>query len=112
MLPHSNATLTKVAGGGTSEDYDAPAGADTQKWAGRVGVYVQERTERVTVQAGSDVIVGRVAVVPAGLPVTFEQGDTLTLDFRGATVTETVRAIATRAMPGVLGTTRLVLEDA
>lgn len=111
-LPQSNATLTRVAGGGTSEDFDVPAGADADKWAGKMGVYVQERTERLTHDRASDVIVERVVVVPASLPVEFAQGDTLTLDRDGEVVTEDVRAVARRELPGVPGTVRLVLEDA
>lgn len=42
LLP--NATLTKIAGGGTSEGYRDEEGPDAAKWTGESPVHVSDRT--------------------------------------------------------------------
>jgi hypothetical protein len=113
ILPEPNATLTKVQAGGFSEDYDRPAGADpTTKFSGSEGVYLRERTESTDTPAGQDVVMTRSVVARSELAVEWAQGDTLTLTYRSATVTEKVKIVERHQLGDSLpGTVRLILED-
>jgi hypothetical protein len=110
-LPVSNATLTRVQGGGGSEDYDTGPTGGADKWAGATGVYVNDRTNRVTSAERSSVIVSRTVVVAAELRVDWQVGDTLSFTWRRIAEQGSVRAIEISAVPGLPGTVRLTLED-
>lgn len=91
ILPQRNAQLLSVARGGTSEDFDAPAGADASVWAGRRDVYFGRR--RATLTEGNALNQTQISyvIVPGDLGVQFKTGDTLTLK-QGADIwTEEVR---------------------
>jgi hypothetical protein len=51
LPPLVNATLTKIEGGGFVDDYRDGEGADTTKWTGESGCYVEEK---VGLQRGLD----------------------------------------------------------
>lgn len=111
----ANATLTGIADGGFSEDYDQPAGSTTAKWTGSLPVYYSERTERLAATStgtstqsavATDVIVSR-SVTIFQPPLTIEQGDIVTIDLDGEIISGSVRAVARRAITVVVQ-----LEDA
>ena len=112
-LPQTNAILTGVTGGGSSEDWDTPAGAGDNEWTGSAKVYYQEKREWVTGQQADDVL-SRILYVETSLRdwtrgeiVTFRVGS-------GPEQTGKIRMIERRELPGVgsLASTRLTLEDA
>src|SRR5262249_55740258 len=81
--PLVNATLTKIAGGGSIEDYDAVAGPDTERWSGAAPAYLDD--ELFTVQSGADVSEvqrSRLVVAVTGGELA-QPGDTLTFSYRG-----------------------------
>lgn len=99
-LPQSNATLTKVARGGTSEDYDAPAGADAAAWEGVTACYIGER--RATMTEGQ--VLNRERIEYAIVPGTIEvrTGDTITFTRDGGTPeSRDVRAVKAPALRGI-----------
>lgn len=100
-LPQRNATLTKVARGGTSEDYDAPEGADPTAWEGSSDCYVGER--RATLTEGR--VLNRERVVYALVPGTLDVrvGDTITYrrDDAGEPESRDVRAVKAPALTGL-----------
>lgn len=107
MIAQANAQLVAIAGGGTSEDYDTAAGADTAKWAGRAPAYLVDRV-RTSVEGGRlDVVKETFVVVSPGLPI--ETGDTLTLRQGADTITRVVRDVEEHR---VAGTARLQLWPA
>jgi hypothetical protein len=111
-LPMPNATLMKVSGGGTSEDYDSPAGSDTTKWTGLEGVYLNEATERRGGAEASSIVITRSVIVLADVSVDWKIGDTVELERDDAEmVKEPIRAIQRTEYPGAPGVVRLHLED-
>ena len=90
-VPLVNATLTQIAGGGSSEDYDSPAGADTARWSGTADAYVDEHMEsQVTGQSLDAIDVTRL-VVPLTPGSQAQRGDTVTYTYGGQTVSRTVQ---------------------
>lgn len=119
ILPVRNATILKIAGGGTSEDYDEPAGADTAKWEGR-------RDAQLLEQALSDVEPGpgrpggsgsgaaldelvRTRLIFDAALATVVPGDSVTFRHRGVVATREVLTVVT---PEPLGTVHVTLVDA
>lgn len=113
-LPQSNATLTRVTGGATTEDFDRPAGDGSPLWEGEERVYWQEKRER-TFGAEQDVIQRRSLIVQTGLRQ-WTNGETATITPDGGeTITCRVQTVEARSLPGVpagLQTTRLTMEAA
>jgi len=106
MLPKTNARLTRIAGGGTLEDFDEQAGPDTDRWAGEVSAYVVERVLSEVASGRLDEAKKTYLIVPHGIPV--ELGDTVSYVFEGAATQRQVKVIERHAL---VGTTRLHLED-
>lgn len=79
ILPQTNARLVAVARGGSSEDYDAPEGADGAVWNGDADAYFGRR--RATLTEGNALNQTQVSyvIVPGDLGFDFKTGDTLTL---------------------------------
>jgi hypothetical protein len=114
-----NATVTRVAGAGTSDDWDRAPGAGAEKWAGEARAYYREATERVPGDGSTDVFVRRELVLEVDdvLAMALDTDDvlTFTVDGRPGTRTGTARTIPTPTLAGVpsaLRTSRVVLEDA
>jgi hypothetical protein len=114
VLPQTNARLTKVAGGGTSEDYDVPEGADDAKWEGDADAYYQEKRERVSAGGDTDLVLRRALIVETDLGIDFEEGDTVAFTLSVGDRTGKVQVIERRELAGMgpLATTRLTLEVA
>lgn len=83
-LPQRNATLTRIASGGTSEDYDQPAGADTTVWQGEADAWFHDRvglnlgTGGVAGSGEADLIRRTYIVVPGELAEMVGPGVALT----------------------------------
>jgi hypothetical protein len=113
LPPIRNATLTAVAGAGSSDDYDATGDVGLTKWAGAERVFWSEDAGRDANGTEVNVIVGRSMVVEAGLPVAWKIGDVVTVHRDGyQTQTATVRHVATTTNPLFPGVTRLIMENA
>lgn len=91
-LPQRNAILTAIAGGGTTEDYDSPAGADDPKWEGEADAWVHD-----SARAGSDLGGGfnlvktTWVVIPGELAPFVAMGDSVSLERDGVASTREVR---------------------
>ena len=89
--PLTNATLTKIAGGGTMEDYDSTAGAETTRWQGSREVMVTsqlitsadgvEISENEITRMSLDYDVGSLAL----------RDDTVTFVVNGTTMNRQIR---------------------
>lgn len=89
--PLANATLTSIAGGGTSEDYDTGPGADTARWTGSVDAYLQERLEAQVAGQQLDAVDVSRLVVPLAEGLNARRGDTVTYSYGGETFSRTVQ---------------------
>ncbi len=108
IFPVTNARLTLVAGGGFTEDYGLPEGADTTRWTGDVGAYVTDRVlEQVNGNSADQVRVTRLTI-PANLGLEVNTGDSVTWSQYGTVRTRRVRNIEDHT---VTGTIRLNLWD-
>lgn len=115
MLPQSNARLTKIESSGTRKDWELPAGAGAEKWAGDVDAYYTEKRERVTAGGDSDVIVRRMLIVETRHVEALDNDDLITFTYAGAEQISSVQLIERRDladMPADLRTARLTLADA
>jgi hypothetical protein len=110
MIPQSNALLTEVAGGGSSEDWNTGAGAGTVLWSGSTPAYFTESRER-SFGPTDDVLIRRSLIVETDLR-TWSEGEEATFTHRGTEYVGKVQLIEARSLPGVgsLATTRLTLE--
>lgn len=118
MPPQTNATVTAVAGGGSSGDWDRPAVPGGAKWSGVVRAYYREATERIAATGGVDVAVKRELIVDtADLAATGLDTDdvvTFRVDSAAADSTGTARAIRRGELGGIdraLQTSKITLED-
>jgi hypothetical protein len=78
-LPAANATITRIAGGGVSEDFDRPAGPDTVRWQGEADAYRSQRTEQVARVDTLDIVTTTTVVVPIDIAQLVQIGDTISL---------------------------------
>lgn len=92
VIPVGNVTLTKIAGGGSSEDYDAPEGADPERWSGSEPAYLNE--EVLTDLAGGELnqVSRSQLTYPRSLPVA-HRDDVLTYTQDGNSVTRRVQGV-------------------
>ena len=104
VLPLVNATLTKIAGGGTTEDYDTAAGTDTQRLAGSEDAYVVEDLLSEVSYGRLDQVEFTLVVVLLAVGALVLRGDTISFDHAGQTRSRTVRAVEQRRL---MGTVRL-----
>lgn len=108
VVPATNATLTSVAGGGTTEDYDQPAGTDTTRWTGSTGIYVvEELLTQLRDGSSVDELNHTRLYLPLDVGGVVQRGDTLTYD-RGGTQTRIARTVAVHDFVGLAVVT---LED-
>lgn len=108
-LPARNATLTRVAGAGYSEDYDQPASPDTPRWEGAADALLAERVEETVNGRQVDELRVSTVVVPFDLARLVEINDTLTLIDRLGT--ERARTVRQVRLNRFAGTGRVWLED-
>jgi hypothetical protein len=110
-LPLANARLTKVAGGGASEDFDQPAGAAAAKWSGDEDAYLVEKLVNSVTPQGLDQLRQDYLVIPAGLAGNVTTDDQVTYLRASDNVTATRKVKQIENHP-VAGTCRLYLWDA
>jgi hypothetical protein len=80
-LPQRNATLVGIGGGGTSEDYDSPAGADTPTWEGEADAWVHDSTRQASdLSGGLNLVKTTYVVLPGELSRYLSNGDTITFE--------------------------------
>jgi hypothetical protein len=109
-LIFTNATLTRIAAPGTSDDYDVAGTPGTARWTGSVGVTIR-RDPIVEVQGAQALNVIRTTrmEVPYDIGSVIEHNDAVTYTYEGETWTRRVDDI-TRARE--VGRVRVELEDA
>lgn len=109
-LIFTNATLTRIAAPGTSDDYDVPGTPGADRWTGSVGVTIR-RDPIVEIQGNQALNVVRTTrmEVPYGVGSVIEHNDALTYTHEGQTWTRRVDDI-TRARE--VGRVRIELEPA
>lgn len=108
MLPVTNAQLLTIAGGGPSEDYDTPAGADTIRWQGMTGIYVVDELVRSYGPGRVDDVRRTSFVAPARAARGIASGDTVTFRYQDV---EHVRTVQDVRITEIAGTARIVLRD-
>lgn len=89
-LAQHNAHLTRIAGGGTSEDYDQPAGSDTARWTGSEEAHVTELVVEQVDGTGLNQVKETRVLIPSTVQVVPDTGDTVTYSVNG---TETSREV-------------------
>lgn len=99
ILPQTNARLTAIKRGGTSEDYDAAGGNDTSVWTGDVDAYYGKRRATFSEASVLNKATIQYVIVPGDLGIDFAIGDTLTLGRGSSTWTVEVREFNDRELP-------------
>lgn len=122
MLEQTNATVLRVAGSSTGENFDGPAAAGADKWVAPDGelpnAYLRERRDRLTTPGGQQRSLDRLLIVETGTPaVDWRSGDIVTFSYRGEQQVATVRLVDRHDVddpdiPADLQTSRLTLETA
>jgi hypothetical protein len=108
VIPVANASLTAIAGGGFTDDYDLDATADgTVRWSGDAPAYLVRRRDERARGRTSDIVVDEFLVVDDELGKLVQDGDTVTFEFE--TVTENRQVSLVQRHP-VAGTCRLTFE--
>lgn len=109
-LVWTNGTLTRITATGTTDDYDVPGAAGTDRWTGSVGITVR-RDPIVEVQGAQalNVVRSTRVEVPYDVGRLIAQNDTLTYTYEDTTWTRRVDDI-TRAQ--IVGRVRVELEPA
>lgn len=113
MPAQENATLTRIAGAGTDEDWDEPGEPGDEKWAGEVGAYYSEKRERVFGGGDQDVVLRRTLIVSHDAVTELDNDDLVTFTYAGSQQTAKVSLIERRDLAGLppsVRTTRLTLE--
>lgn len=108
-LVYTNATLTKITAVGTSDDYDEPAVAGTDRWTGSVGVTVRGPRLEVLTDGRIDEVIKTSVEIPYDVGVQVVRGDKLTYSYESATHARVAGTIV-HAEPA--GRVRVLLEDA
>lgn len=118
MPPQVNATILKVTGQGTADDWDRPAAAGADKWNGRVRAYYREATDRAVVENAVNVLVRRELILDvADLDLMgLDTDDTITFRADNASADDAgqAKAIRTARLAGVprgLQTAKVTLDD-
>lgn len=119
-VPQQNATITAVAGAGTSDDWDRPGGAGAAKWEGARRAYYRASTTREVGAAGAtDIVTKRELIVAVEWVLTtgLDLDDVITFRVDGDTTDSTGTAQAVpraqlATIPGRLQTSRIRLENA
>lgn len=117
MPPQVNAELTRVTGSTAGESFDGPGPLGPVKWDGSEGVYFRTRRDRQREQAGGDVILDRLLIVDATVPIDWRIGDGVEFTKDGQGDTGTVRQVQRATIddpdiPPELQTVRITLDPA
>lgn len=119
MPPQANVTVTRVTGGGRGDDWDRPAAAGPQKWAGAARAYYRETTDRVTGGGRLDVFLRRELIVDTAdvEAMDLDTDDVITWRVDGSSVDSVGKAkfIPRKKLAGIprgLQTSKVVLTDA
>lgn len=116
--PQTNATVTRVAGAGVADDWDRPAQAGADKFAGAERAYFRRRGDRVASGGRVDVLERDELVVEVAWvrTVGLDTDDVITYvldDAPDAPLTASPQAIPVKALAGIpagLQTSRIALE--
>lgn len=111
MLPQTNARLLSIQSDGTSEDWEAAAGAGTPKWSGNADAYVIEKVRTSFSQNEGalikfreiQIIVSAAMLDAVGDPLDILTGDIVTWMKRGQTHTRRVMDYTDADMPELPG---------
>lgn len=119
MPAQANATVTRIAGAGVADDWDAPAAAGGNKWVGEVRGYYRESLDRVPSGGGVSVLKRRELILDyadvKAMGLDTDDVITFRVDGDAADSTGTAQTIPRRELGGVprgLQTSRIVLADA
>ena len=107
-LPATNAVLTKIAGGGFSEDFDQGDATENVKWLGSEDAYLVEKVASSVTGQGLEQARIDYLILPYSVAQPITVGDIVTYAQGAAPVSRKVRTIETHK---IAGTTRLYLWD-
>lgn len=116
MPPQTNATITKVAGAGTRDDWDRPAAAGPDKWLGEVRGYYSEKLRRLVVDGATQIVNARTLVLDTtdfdGMALDTDDVVTFTPDGQAQSTgqAQAISRAALDAIPRELQTTRIELD--
>ena len=104
LLPHANATVTKVtASGGQGDGWEGPT-AGAARWEGEADAFVRDTRRREQNGDRTEFVDVRLVSLPEGVPV--EASDTLTLTYRDEEIeVPALAVIRHQPPPGVPGGT-------
>lgn len=108
-LAQHNARLTKIAGGGFSEDGSFTAGSDTARWTGSVLAHVTETTLEQVDGNGLNQVKETRVLIPSTVNVVPATGDTVTYTLNGTEYNRDVQQVEDHS---ALGFYRLLFWDA
>ncbi len=116
MLPLTNATLTQIAGGGHTEDWDRGPGADLIRWSGAADAYVTEKSTTTIITEGAKDVYPSLTeakltriVVDSSVGNLVQKGDTITFTWNNQTGIQ--RQVDNTQTYTLFGTTRLWLRE-
>ena len=108
-LPSHNATLTSIAPDGYTADWTSTATTAAATWTGTADAWVRDDRRNVYTNGAASTVVERTVVLPSNLTVNI--GDTLTLVWKGATITPQVKGVVRREPPaGIAGSMVVEIE--
>lgn len=117
MLPQDNATLLSVQRGGTVANFDEPAGAGSQAWAGTVRIYITDEDVAINNGAGRSytVVTSRVIMVDEDAlnegEALFKAGDKLTWEQDGVGErTGVIETISRKRTAFLVAPTKILLK--
>lgn len=108
MIPYVNATLTKITAVGTHADYDTPATAGTDRWAGTLGIYVDDSRGQILAPGRIDEIEQTRVEIPYQIGKLVQRGDTLTFTYNSQAQTGVAADLSGDPL---VGRRRVLLED-
>lgn len=117
MPPQTNATVLRVAGAGRADDWDVPAAAGADKWAGQARAYLREATDRVVADGAVNVALRRELVLDTADVDVMGLDTDDTIEFRrdGGELelgkARAIRAARLAGVPSSLQTAKVTLED-
>lgn len=116
--PQHNATVVRVRGAGTADDWDRPAGPGAIKWQGEARAYYREDTTRLTAAGATNIVTKRELIVTMDTldELQLDSDDLITFTPDGAEETtatpQSIPRVRLAGLPRALQTSKIRLTDA
>jgi hypothetical protein len=113
IIPHRNATLLRISGGGYSPSYRGAEAADPTKWEGKKGAFVSEKVQTTLADRTQTRLKRTYIVIPGDLrpKVELKPGDTITYEYEGSEFKRDVDSFEAHQMKGVPRTVRIYFTE-